>query len=367
MALETNVERAARLDLKPAPTLQGYYWSPAEIAETIHWNQKVEHLGEVQGKRLGPKYRGLFLHLTPSCDLNCWFCYSEREQLINGKVQIGLTENELKQCLDDSRQFGMESVIVAGRGEPFLDPALLPLARYASKQGQRFIVATHNGLITPEIARELYSLNTTIFAKLGSLNPETQEAIVGKKGAHQMIYEGLDNLLAAGFRQPRLAINHTLQRSTLNDSFEVFRYCRQKGIIPYFEALIEEGCALKHPYKLREEKLDDDELSHFFTQVREIDEAEFGYTWTIGPGLHSLGYEECRKSLTMITIHENGEVTTCVNVKKPILGNVHQQPFAEIINGSSDLRALRREALATCCSRTIQCYNPSTNPLRKQY
>ncbi len=335
-----------------APRVKGYDWTELQIEGTLTWNRKVESLGIVNGRKLPPKLLGVFVDLTPSCNLNCWFCYSPREVLrSDGIPKLGLSLDELKSVVDTSKSFGIQSIVTAGRGEPFLDPNIMQFARHITEQGLWFVVFTNNMHLTPEIARELYSLNVSVIAKLGSLNPAMQDYLVGKPGAHEAIYRGLNYLLDAGFEAPRLAVDATIYRETTGDLVDVFRYCRSHNLIPYFEALIERGNVLGHPWMLARAKLTSAELTSFFELLRDIDEKEFGYTWEITSGMHSLGYGDCKKNSVMVSVRENGDVNTCVNERDTSIGNIRDTPFAEIITESPELASIRKIG-AECCSTT---------------
>jgi MoaA/NifB/PqqE/SkfB family radical SAM enzyme len=340
---KTNSERANVMGLRPAPLVKGYSWSRLEVDGIIKWNKEFE-----KGKCSKPRLLGMFLDLTPSCNLNCSFCYASRIPLKDKEKPImGLTLEELKCCVDVARKFDAETIAVAGKGEPFLDPSLLPLARYVTEKGMWFVVFTNNTLITAEIAKELATLNVSVIAKLGSLDPKMQDKIVGVPNAHKLIYAGRQNLINAGFSEPRLAIDATIFRKVLDDVIGVFRYCRKNRIIPYLEPLMETGFVIKNG--IQSQQLSQAELVRFFEILRDIDEKEFGYTWVIRPGMHTIAYEECRKSLTTVSVRGDGNVDACVNRFSTGIGNIRETKLEELITNSPVLKQIRKSG-APCCS-----------------
>lgn len=344
----TNEERAAALGLKPAPTLQGYFWKREEIEGVVSHNKSFEE--NPDGTK--PRLLGMFLDMTPSCNLNCWFCYSSREPLDKGEApKDALTLQEIEHCIETGKEFGVQTIALAGRGEPTLDRNFLHIVRQATNNCMRTVVFTNNMSITQDTAAELFASETTVIAKLGSLNPESQDRIVGKRGAHVDIYSGLENLINAGFASPRLGVDATITRTSIPELRDVFVYCRQNNIVPYFEALIGRGNALLNRQRLAAEIPSSNELVSFFEGLRRIDEAEFGYTWAITAGMHSLAYEDCRKNLTTISIREDGEVNTCVNERDTHIGNIRKESLRDIIIGSPYLKKLRRLG-SPCCSAT---------------
>jgi len=348
---KTNQERASALGLKPAPTIKGYYWSEPEVDAVIDHNRKAEESRAFRGSASMPRLLTMFLDLTPSCNLRCpRLCYSDSEYVTERqRATPGLSLAELKYCVDVAKAFGANTIVTAGRGEPFLDPNALPLARYIGKKDMWWVVFTNCTRITPRIARTLDQLNVSVVAKMNSLDPETQDRIVGVKGAQQAINKGVINLIGHGLWQPRLAVESAIFREILDDLVDVFRYCREMSITPYFEALIETGKARKDLEWLAANRLTGTELTAFFKTLRAMDESEFGYTWTIPPGMRILGYGSCRKNMTSVTIRPDGEVYTCVNDMDTRIGNMRIEKLDDLIVNSPILRNLRLHG-AACCS-----------------
>jgi len=360
----TNEERAKTLGLKAPPTVKGYFWKKEIVEGVITHNRKWEESVQEGTRQVDtyPKLLAMFLDMTPSCGLNCNFCYSSREPLrARESPKKALNRLEIEYCIDVGQLFGVQTVVLAGRGEPTGDENFMHLVNYATKNDMQTVVFTHNMNITSILARELAALNVSVIGKLGSLNPAVQDRIVGKKGAHMEIYAGLQILLNAGFASPRLAVDATIMKSTLEDLKQVFVYCRQNNIIPYFEALIMAGNALLHPYSMKKEQLSPEELVAFFKELREIDETKYGYTWVITPGMHSLAYEDCKKNLTTISVRENGEVNTCVNERDTKIGSIRKgESLKRLICNSPTLMRIRQFG-APCCSTTCGSTNIVTS------
>ena|GEM_PF-2133549 len=332
--LSKNEERAKALGLKPAPTIKGYFFGKEKSEGIIKHN-------EVGGK---PKYLGLYIETIEKCNLNCWFCYSHSRRAPERRIGI----EEMKRAVDVAAEHGVESVIVAGKGEPLLDPNLMPLARHVSEKGLWFVLFTNNTLITPEIASELYGLNTSVIAKLGSLDAQKQDSIVGIKGAHKAIRQGLDALMEAGFNESRLAADVTITKENIGEMGEIWRYLRRRSIIPYLEPLIESGKALENEERLEKARISREELVILFLRLREIDEQEFGYTWAISESVRSPGAEGCSKNLTTLTLRQNGDVGACVNELDLSVGNVFEKDFEEIVEGPA-LKKIRLECAKCQC------------------
>jgi MoaA/NifB/PqqE/SkfB family radical SAM enzyme len=332
----TNQRRAEALGLRPAPQLKGFYFRTGKVEQAIRIN----------ASGASPRYLGIFIETIGRCNLDCWFCYS-KDAKGPGRV-IGL--QQMRDAVDAMAGFGAESVIVAGKGEPLVDDALLPLARHVSKKGMRLVLFTNNTLISPQIASELHDLNTTVIAKIGSLIPERQDGIVGVPGAYRRIRRGFDNLLEAGFRQPRLAVDFTVTMDSMDEALPLWRYLRSQSIIPFYEPLISSGGALSDPERLSRALVPRDELTRLFLRLRELDEREFGFTWAMPRGMRIPGFERCRRHETMLTLRQDGDVGTCVNGLDTVAGNIFKESLQRIIEDSPLLKKIR-EGRNSCSSR----------------
>lgn len=332
--LSKNEERAKALGLNPAPAIKGYFFGKEKSEEIIKHNAAGGN----------PKYLGFYIETIERCNLNCWFCYSYSKKSPEQKIGI---EN-MKRAVDVAAEHGVESVIVAGKGEPLLDQNLMPLVRYVSEKGLRFVLFTNNTLITPEIASELYRLNTSVIAKLGSLDAQKQDSIVDVVGAHKAIMNGLGVLVNAGFSEPRLAADVTITKENIGEMEEIWGYLRRRSIIPYLEPLIENGKALENEERLEKARVSREELEGLFLRLRRIDEDEFGYTWAISEDVRSPGAEGCSKNLTTLTLRQNGDVSACVNELDLSVGNVFENDFEEIVEGPA-LKKIRSECAKCQC------------------
>lgn len=332
----TNADRAARMGLKPAPAIKGYFFDKEKADGVILHNLK----GGM------PRYLGLFIETVEKCDLKCWFCYSRSGK----KPERAISLDDMKRAVDIAAGYGIESVIVAGRGEPLMDEGTMPLVRHVSEKGLSFVLFTNNTLLTTEMAKELHALNTTVIAKMGSLDPDEQDSIVGVSGAHRRIWKGLGILTEAGFSQPRFAIDTTITRGRLGEIEDIWRYLRGRSAIPFFEPLIASGRALEYPERLRKELLSRKEVMELYQRLRQIDEQEFGYTWIINQTMRVPCSEECSRHPTMLTLRHNGDVSTCVNSLDEVAGNIFQKSLDDIIENSPVLKKIR-EGCAACVSR----------------
>lgn len=312
--------------LQKAPLLKGNVssFTKREISESIMKN----------------KILSCYIETLSKCNLKCPFCYTHNGN--SEPEERSLSLFDMKSITDVAMENGAKSVIIAGKGEPLMDPALLPLMEYVTKKGLWAVVFSNCTLMTDDIARKLLSLNVTVIAKLGSLVPKQQDYMVGVEGAHERIWNGLKLLLKVGFKQPRLGADVTILRSNLNEMENIWRYLRERQAIPYLEPLIVEGRALGWG-KLSKELPSRDEIHSLYKRLRELDIKEFGYDLNIEktrtPG--TPGCEKIMRPLLTLTVKSNGDVSRCVNSPTHNLGNI----FEKGKNVTENLRRILRRIL----------------------
>jgi MoaA/NifB/PqqE/SkfB family radical SAM enzyme len=332
--------------LRPAPAIKGYFFEQHEIAETIRHNRRYS-----AGEEKEPKVLGIFLDSGGGCNLACPFCYTDARQDARhiaedkGKLEIW------KRAVLSARGFGSGAVIFAGKGEPFLDRNVLRMLEFVTETGLWGVVFTNNTKIDPDMAATLRGLNVSIIAKLGSLTPQDQDRMAGRAGAHRGIWQGLRNLMDAGFSVPRLGIDATIMKGNLEEIIRIFNFCRIAGAVPYLELLIESGRAkrLKVAGGIADEALPREDAIEFLERLRAMDEEAYGYTWAITPRLHTTAYEGCMKSNTMITVREDFSVGGCVNLVDSVpMGNLKESDLWRILSREAVARMLSDNGCAGC-------------------
>jgi len=294
------------------PRLKGYMPSKLEVEGII---------------REGGIY-GVFVGVPGNCNLGCPFCYAGANRGGNAE---GLTLDEWKHVIDVAKKHGAGSIVIAGEGEPLMDEKFFDILDYVHGKGMTLVVFTNGTLMTPEIAK-----GATVIAKLNSWKPEVQDEMVGVPDAHKRMYRGLNYLLDAGFGDPerggegRIGVDSAITWKNIKDLYDVFRFCRNHGIVPYFEALIEQGraLALKNP---EEWQVTREALREFFENLREIDR-ELGFEPpAIEKGMHVFGCGKCQRYRVMVAVGPDGKVTSCVSSRDLELGNIREKEFDEIL------------------------------------
>jgi MoaA/NifB/PqqE/SkfB family radical SAM enzyme len=331
--------------------IPGYTGSRERVNEIIENNKRA-----IETRRGKILFNSVFIDLNfcyrgannrrkwAACNLRCPGCFKLADRQEN---QDMLTLQEIREVVGFARERNAVSITIAGAGEPLLDPHFWKLLKYANKRGMGLNVFTNGTLIDRESAKILFEGKTNVIVKRNTLVDAKQDMLVGNiRGGGKKIKMGLDNLLKAGFKAPRLAIDSYVSKQNASDLPALLRYCRKNQIIPYFEAFITAGQE-EERYKGR--VLSGKELSALFKKLQRIDKREFGIKTQVISGMRVYGQAPCTKSRTMFSARTNGDIAPCV-ASGLIIGNMRRQPLKEIFNPKKN-RVLSEAYLAQCrCS-----------------
>jgi radical SAM protein with 4Fe4S-binding SPASM domain len=336
----------ARGTLKPAPVFdsEGYtdeeYWSARRRERLLYFN----------------------MEFTNRCNLACTGCFAgfgdvknvfELEKFEPGFVNINATKSplelaELYDIIDQAADLGAKSADLIGGGEPLSSPLFFHLAERAVQRGMQVEVFTNGTLIDRKKAEHMAALKVVPYVKLYSTRSWVHDQMVGVRGAWRKVVEGIDCLMEAGYGGEKLPISleSIVVRKNLQDMPTMWRYARERGMIPYFERFV--GC---HYDGDPGELLSPLELKHLWEGLWLLDRGEYGYTWPLLP--LRVGYS-CLANYYSLYVNYEGDVRPCSGTFVP-LGNTRQSKLAQILTDSpvvKDLREYERPADSWCAS----CY-----------
>lgn len=291
------------------------------------------------------------LELSRVCDLRCIYCYASSGE----KLPDELGYNEVLDAVNQCRELGARKIIILGGGEPMLYPRIMDVIRYIHDLGLEMELFTNGTRITPETASQIHELSVEPVIKFNSLDADTQDMLAGKKGAHKDIRRGLDNLLSAGFGQDgkKMGAQTVICKHNYEELPEMWRWLRNRNIIPYFETITDQGRA-KDQESMAVSPIEAGEL---FEKLSRIDRQEFGFHWEPKPPVAAF---TCKRHFYSCTITTTGSVIPCPGVDIPA-GNIREKKLVDIINDSEvfqNLRNIRKTIKGTCrdCDLSRDCY-----------
>lgn len=333
--------------LSPAPAFnsEGYtdeeYWSARQRERLLYFN----------------------MEFTSKCNLACTGCFAGFGDVKNvfdvdsfepgfhlvNDTKSPLSMEELYDVVDQAGALKAKTADLIGGGEPLSSPIFFHLAERAVKHGMEVEVFTNGTLIDAEKARKMAELKVTPYVKLYSTRSWVHDEMVGKRGAWKKVLEGIDNLMAAGYGGPNglpIALESIVVRKNLEDMPTMWRYARQRGMVPYFERFV--GC---HYDGDPGELLSPTELKELWEGLWLLDRGEFGYSWPLLP--LRVGYS-CHANFYSLYVNYEGDVRPCSGTFVP-LGNTREQSLEQILKESpvvKDLREYDRPADSWCAG----CY-----------
>jgi len=308
--------------LKPAPTLRRVS-SPEEIRRVID-NHELATLS---------------LRLPTPCDLDCVYCYGTPKTYKEVKARgHHLTYDELVRLVQDAAALGLRSVSLVGDGEPLLyrdgQGDFFGLVEAINAVGAQVTVFSNALSLTREQAERLAKGNVCFIAKQNSLDPEKQSYLTGRAKAGGKLDAALEHLIAAGFARSepsRLAIHTIICKPNYDELPEMWRAWRRRGIIPYVQVYVPPRAPELRARFMDEFYVEPGRVKDLFHRLKDIDEAEFGYTWDADSSypIAALG---CTVVLTGIGVGPQGDVQLCAYTEAPV-ANVRTTSLRDIMRG----------------------------------
>jgi len=272
---------------------------------------------------------------TSVCNLKCEMCVREKIGVPIGTMKF----EDFKKILD--KLDCLFKIHLSGQGEPFLNPDIFKMIRYANKRGILVNTTTNGSVLTKKIIDEICGVEIgEISISLDSTNKETYEKI--RKGANfEKVTENVKNLTSELKRRKRGTIV-SFAIVILKENFEE---------IPDFAKLAYKAGVKKIIFQTVQNKVDyvdkynkkikTQTVADFIEKIKsKIEEAkELGKKYKIlvvfDEGKAGGG---CIWPWRGIYITWNGYVTPCCKIldyRKPIMGNILQEDFWKIWNGKN--------------------------------
>ena len=171
--------------------------------------------------------RQLYFYLTEGCNLKCRHCWIAPKYQAPDKAFSALDPNLFRSIIAEAKPMGLNGIKFTG-GEPLLHPKISELIEIVRTEELRLKVETNGVLCTPELAVQLKgaSKNTFVSVSIDGAKAETHEWVRGVEGSFDAAWQGVRNLVQAGFK-PQVIMS-IMRRN--NDEMEaVVRLAEQNG------------------------------------------------------------------------------------------------------------------------------------------
>lgn len=132
----------------------------------------------------------IHIEITRSCNLNCKYCFLEKDN-------VEISKHTYFRLLDELIQLGTLTITFTG-GEPFVRKDIFHLIEVSRKKGFKIGILTNGTLIDKTTARWLFKQSVLDFkVTLYGANEETYENFTGKREFKKAL-KGVENLLNIG-------------------------------------------------------------------------------------------------------------------------------------------------------------------------
>lgn len=296
--------------LSKPPILAGYNFSPEKA----------------RGAREQGRLLSMRTETSLVCNIQCRYCNGTSGTAPPGEISLGT----IKDVISQVKELGGESVVVIGGGEPTIYPHFRELIHYIAEKEMTPVVITNTTTMSSDMAKFLYNENASVLTKLDSLNETRQDFLAAKEGTYQRIRKGLDNLMevytdgadgadgigGTGDRgnaggnplRLRVGVSFVTTSLTLDETPDIWKFCREHNLYPNQEALVPRGRALA---ELSDLTPTIKQLNDVKRKLLEIDEKEYGYTWLVHAPLTGNG---CFQHLYSIYLTSKGYIRPCADV-----------------------------------------------------
>ena len=212
------------------------------------------------------------------------------------------------------------------------------------------VVFTNGSLLTRDMACELYRKASVHDREGQQLSAHLSKTHSWASKAHtKSVYAGLDALLSAGFRAPRLALQSAIMKPNMDDVVDLFLFCRTRDIVPYLETYVRLGRGAEESVRHALEP-EPDQVNELFSKLQELDEELFDNQWPASDRARVVAYGACNKSQVALTVKLNGDVFRCITESRK-LGNIRECSFEQISRSRNTARELAVTECMGCCVR----------------
>ena len=153
--------------------------------------------------KLGREITYLRISLTDKCNLRCRYCMPE-EGVCKRTHQEMMNEDEIVTAVEVAASLGIHKIRLTG-GEPLVKKNIVSICRrVAAVEGIREVCLTTNGLLLPQLAKELRAAGVKrLNLSLDTLDPE-KYAYITRIGKLEQFQAGLQAALDAGFDKVKI-------------------------------------------------------------------------------------------------------------------------------------------------------------------
>ena len=157
-----------------------------------------------------PPLNTYYFYLTTGCNLACQHCWLAPQYQPDGGTGGHLSFDLFKLAIEEGLPLGLSRVKLTG-GEPLLHPDFVRMIDFLKEKKLGVTIETNGTLMTPQLASQLRGSGVVsdISVSIDGATAKTHDAFRGVKGSFDKACQGMDYLVAAGFRPQIIMSLHT--------------------------------------------------------------------------------------------------------------------------------------------------------------
>ncbi len=301
------------------------------------------------------------IHLTNKCNLKCLSCWQR-----TGRVNINkeLSDDAWLTLMDELVNLGVQSIYIGGGGEPFCrKDLLLRIMKITKDKSLHGSITTNATLLDSQTVKKIVKMNwDEIQLSIDGADRKTQDNLRGQDGVFRKNIEAIElfKQLKSQLKKkkPVLSFHIVISNKNYNQLSAIISLAAQYDVkVVNLQHLVKQN-------KLYAEMVLSQKAEAEFQEYLLIAQAtadKKGITTNFRDFMkkdeNKRAREEqfnihCTEPFTHITIHENGDVKSCCNPRKPA-GNVRKKSLEAIWFGTA-LNKQRKEMLKKlpkeCCT-----------------
>jgi len=266
---------------------------------------------------------------TNICNFSCPLCPAGRNELNRKPTHMEL--EEFKAVIDDMKRY-LLFLVLWDWGEPFMNPELPAMIRYASERGIRTVTSTNAYFLQNEkyVKEILESGLSTLIVAIDSLDEESYQ-VYRKKGNLNRAISGLGNVLRLKRElksDTKINLRMVIMKHNEHELSKMREFAGRMRVDVFTVKTLNPSCGLTSM---------DQELIPYNPKYRR-------YEYKKGTYERIRINTQCERIWLMSNILSNGDVVPCCYDYNSELkvGNIHEKPFSQIWN-SSGYRELRKK------------------------
>ncbi|MFC1849130.1 radical SAM/SPASM domain-containing protein [candidate division CSSED10-310 bacterium] len=278
----------------------------------------------------------LSLELTYTCDLNCLFCYNDKNK--RGRP---LTLSKYQQILTQAREMGCLYLTLTG-GEPTLHKDFFSIGAFAARAGYFIRLKTHGVFDDLEMVKKIKAeLNPAwIDISLHGATAQTYENTTQKSGSYALLLRNLELITAEGIRTRLVCV---LTKYNQRQVADIIKIGQQFNMPVNFDLQIsprDNGDISPFHYSAEVEA-----IAAYFALIKQYDAGTFDFADSESSDLkrsHIRSRYCCGAGAGNLNIDPYGTVFPCIGWKRA-LGNLRQQNIADLWQNASALQQVRSD------------------------